>query len=155
MNVFWRINELNQVHATIAKFFAWEYMLCNSSVTNWKELRWTASRNDTSKKWKLSDARDPQDGPVQTAMDRSGRVAVIVPCLPPLSINPLPPLHRGEGYKEGGTVWNHNSSLWVLCWSNTQQRSRRSGRLMWLTSTLNVGISNGQALPLVMAGLRH
>ena len=59
----------------------------------------------------LSDARDPQDGQVQTAMDRSGRVAVIVPCLPPLSFNPLPPLHRGEGYKEGGTVWNHNSSL--------------------------------------------
>ena len=53
----------------------------------------------------LSDARDPQDGQVQTAMDRSGRVVVIVPCLPPLSFNPLPP-NRGEGYKEGGTVWN-------------------------------------------------
>ena len=54
-------------------------------------------------------ATQAADGQAQTAMDRSGRVAVIVPCLPPLSFNPLPPLHRGEGYKEGGTVWNHNS----------------------------------------------
>ena len=50
-----------------------------------------------------------QAAQVQTAMDRSGRVVVIVPCLPPLSFNPLPPLHRGAGYKAGGTVWNHNS----------------------------------------------
>ena len=47
----------------------------------------------------LSDARDPQDGQVQTAMDRSGRVVVIVPCLPPLSFNPLPPHIGGRGIK--------------------------------------------------------
>ena len=47
----------------------------------------------------LSDARDPQDGRVQTAMDRSGRVVVIVPCLPPLSFNPLPPHIGGRGIK--------------------------------------------------------
>ena len=47
----------------------------------------------------LSDARDPQDGQVQTAMDRSGRVVVIVPCLPPLSFNPLPPYIGGRGIK--------------------------------------------------------
>ena len=51
------------------------------------------------RKGELSDARDPQDGQVQTAMDRSGRVVVIVPCLPPLSFNPLPPYIGGRGIK--------------------------------------------------------
>ena len=41
---------------------------------------------------RLSDARDPQEERVQTAMDRSGREGVIVPWLPPLSFNPPPPL---------------------------------------------------------------
>ena len=73
----------------------------------------------------LSDARDPQDGQVQTAMDRSGRVVVIVPCLPPLSFNPLPPLHRGEGYKEGGTVWNRMLKISVIGYAELKVRGRK------------------------------
>jgi hypothetical protein len=73
----------------------------------------------------LSDARDPQDGRVQTAMDRSGRVVVIVPCLPPLSFNPLPPLHRGEGYKEGGTVWNRMLKISVIGYAELKVRGRK------------------------------
>ena len=83
--------------------------LSNNYRTSMGYERLDSGAASPGRRGELSDARDPQDGQVQTAMDRSGRVVVIVPCLPPLSFNPLPPLHRGEGYKEGGTVWNHNS----------------------------------------------
>jgi hypothetical protein len=94
----------------------------------------------------LSDARDPQDGRVQTAMDRSGRVVVIVPCLPSLSFNPLPPLHRGEGYKEGGTVWNRMLKISVIGYAELKVRGRK--RKDYPTPCLRLGKDGCE--PLIM-----